>query len=222
VSVDAHGWLAPLRQEAGCGNANQLCPLGNSNLAPPSKMLRSRAVRTADHLFGRARLRESGLPRHGARRRLRRNVGPSRNSFGRHGVNKREGLHMKTAIGLCAAALLLAGSGELFAQAAKNAEQATENTKARAKSAMSDKDVTYGRIKELTAGQKVVINVDNAIDKSFDLSDKDLRVTLAKGLKVGDPVKVQEHEVAGKTKSVTITKHSGGGVQHGDPKPVTK
>jgi hypothetical protein len=114
---------------------------------------------------------------------------------------------------LSIAALLLAGSPALFGQS---------TTKEKAKAAASDHDVTYGRIKELTAGQKVVINVDNAPDKSFDLADKDLHVTLGKGLKVGDPVKVQEHEVAGKTKSVTITKHTGGGVKHGDPNPVTK
>jgi hypothetical protein len=130
---------------------------------------------------------------------------------------------MNTAIPVLAAALLLTGSTSMFAQTAKErAETAGTNTKARAKAAMSDKDVTYGRIKEFTAGQKVVINVDNAIDKSFDLSDKDLAVKLAKGLKVGDPVMVKEHEVAGKTKSVTITKHAGGGVKHGDEKPVTK
>ena len=130
---------------------------------------------------------------------------------------------MYKTLQLSMAALLLAGSGALFAQtAASRAERAADNTKARAKAAVSDKDVTYGRIKELTAGQKVVINVDNAPDKSFDLSDKDVAVKLAKGLKVGDPVKVQEHEVAGKTKSVMITKHTGGGVTHGDPHSITK
>jgi hypothetical protein len=121
------------------------------------------------------------------------------------------------------AVLLLGGASGLLAQTAeRKAEQAADNTKARAKAAMSDTDVTYGRIKELTAGQKVVINIDNAPDKSFDLSDKDLAVKLGKGLKVGDPVKIQEHDVAGKTKTVTITKHKGGGVKHGDPNPVTK
>jgi len=117
------------------------------------------------------------------------------------------------------AALMLTGVGGLFAQsAAANADHAKNSAKA----AVSDNDVTYGRIKELTAGHKVVINVDNAPDKTFDMSDKDVAVKLAKGLKVGDPVKVQEHEVAGKTKSVMISKHTGGGVTHGDPHPVTK
>jgi hypothetical protein len=130
---------------------------------------------------------------------------------------------MYRALQLSMAALLLTGSGALYAQTAESrTEHATEHTKARAKAAASDQDVTYGRIKELTPGQKVVINVDNAPDKSFDLSDHDVAVTLGKGLKVGDPVKVQEREVAGKTKAVSITKHTGGGVQHGDPHPVTK
>ena len=96
------------------------------------------------------------------------------------------------------------------------------NTRARAEAKKTDHDVTYGRVKEFTAGQKIVIDVDNAVDKSFDLTDKDLKVTLAKGLKVGDPVRLTEHEVAGKTKSVTIAKHSGGGVAHGDKDPNSK
>ena len=130
---------------------------------------------------------------------------------------------MNKIIRLSITGLLLTGGSMLFAQAAQNrAEHTAADAKAKAKAAVSDKDVTYGRIKELTAGQKVVINVDNAPDKSFDLTDKDVAVKVAKGLKVGDPVKIQEHDVAGKTKSVTITKHTGGGVTHGDPHPVTK
>ena len=78
-----------------------------------------------------------------------------------------------------------------------------------------DADVTYGRIKELNAGRKVVIDVDNAIDKSFDLTDNDESVNMAADLKVGDPVKVTEPKVNGK-KTVEIIHHAGGGVRHGD------
>lgn len=78
--------------------------------------------------------------------------------------------------------------------------------------------VTYGRVKEMTAGQKVVIDVDNAVDKTFDLTDKDVRVKVGSGLKVGDPVKVTEHSKMGKTYMAEITKHSGGNVSHGDKK----
>jgi hypothetical protein len=130
---------------------------------------------------------------------------------------------MFKALRLSMTVLVLTGCGALMAQTPETrADRAADNTKAHAKAAVSDSDVTYGRIKELTAGQKVVINVDNAPDKTFDLSDHDVTVKLGKGLKVGDPVKVQEHDVAGKTKSVSITKHTGGGVKHGEPNPVTK
>ena len=118
-------------------------------------------------------------------------------------------VYMKTILAATAVALLL-GSGAAFAQA-NSAVMSFADAKGKP-------DVTYGRVKELTPGQKVVIDVDNAIDKSFDLTDKDVAVKLASGLKVGDPVKITEHSVAGKTKSVQITKHAGGGVSHGDKK----
>ena len=80
----------------------------------------------------------------------------------------------------------------------------------------ADHDATYGRVKEFTAGQKIVIDVDNAPDKDYDLSDKNIGFKLQKGLKVGDPVKITEHDAAGKKKTIEIAKHSGGGVKHGD------
>jgi hypothetical protein len=91
-----------------------------------------------------------------------------------------------------------------------------------ARARTTDADVTYGRIKELVPGEKVVIDVDNAPDKTFDLADKDVTVKLATGLKVGDTVRLNEQEVAGKTKSVTISKHTGGGVKLGDKDPAAK
>ncbi|HYI96290.1 MAG TPA: hypothetical protein VEX68_22295 [Bryobacteraceae bacterium] len=95
-------------------------------------------------------------------------------------------------------------------------------TRARTEAKNAEGDVSYGRIKELTAASKVVIDIDDAPDKSFDLKDKDLTVKLGKDLKVGDPVKVTEHSALGKTKSVTIMKHAGGGVTHGDKDPHKK
>ena len=118
--------------------------------------------------------------------------------------------------------VVLACGTMVFETLAVAADEKTSSAKAKVKAAVSDTDVTYGRIKELVPGQKVVIDIDNAPDKTFDLADQDLRVTLAKGLKVGDPVKVNEHEIAGKTKSVTVTKHAGGGVAHGDKDPAAK
>ena len=79
----------------------------------------------------------------------------------------------------------------------------------------NDADVTYGRVKEFTAGRKIVLDVDNAPDKSFDLTDEDTKVTLPTGVKIGDPVKVTERTVNGKN-IVQIAQHSGGGVKHGD------
>jgi len=130
---------------------------------------------------------------------------------------------MKRIMPLLTTSVLLSAATALFGQATPApAERGQANQRARADTKKTDTDVTYGRVKELTPGQKVVIDVDNAVDKSFDMTDKDLTVKLAKGLKVGDPVKVTEHEVLGKTKSVTIAKHAGGGVVHGDKDPASK
>ena len=74
--------------------------------------------------------------------------------------------------------------------------------------------VTYGRIKEITPA-KVVLDVDNAPDKSFDLTDKEKTFHVGKGLKVGDPVMASERKINGKD-VIAITKHAGGGVKHGD------
>jgi hypothetical protein len=79
----------------------------------------------------------------------------------------------------------------------------------------TDPDVTYGRVKEFTAGQKIVVDVDNSIDKNFDLKDKDIAVKVDKALKVGDPVKITERSVAGK-KTVEIVKNTDPNVKHGD------
>jgi hypothetical protein len=123
-------------------------------------------------------------------------------------------LTMRNALFVVTAALMLFGGNSLVAQRPNPLRMN-----------FADKgkpDVTYGRVKEITAGQKIVIDVDDAIDKSFDLSDKDLSVKLAPNLKVGDPVKISEHSVAGKTKTVQITRHSGGGVSHGDKKTAAQ
>lgn len=125
---------------------------------------------------------------------------------------------MRHILSVFATSLLLTTAPALFGQATTP----SEHSRARADTKKTDTDVTYGRIKELTPGQKVVIDVDNAPDKTFNLSDKDVTVHLGKGQKVGDPVKVTEGEVLGKTKTVTIAKHTGGGVAHGDKDPAAK
>jgi hypothetical protein len=126
--------------------------------------------------------------------------------------------------------LVLIGATAVFAQQTPPPSAADERAKGRTATGegatrartATEPDVSYGRVKEFTAGQKIVVDIDNAVDKSFDLTDKDVQVKLARGLKVGDTVKVSEHSVAGKTKSVAITKHSGGNVRHGDKDPAAK
>lgn len=78
-----------------------------------------------------------------------------------------------------------------------------------------DADATYGRIKEITRGQKIVIHVENALDKSYDLKDEDTVVRISDDLAVGDPVKVTESEEDGK-KSVQIVRDTRSGGKRGD------
>jgi hypothetical protein len=123
-----------------------------------------------------------------------------------------EVLTMNRLFPVLTAAVVLAGGSLALGQQptnptpAERADSAAERTKSRAKDAASNEAVTHGTIKEFTPGQKVVVAVDNAPDKTFDLTDKDVKVTIAKTLKVGDTVKVAEHSVMGKTKRATITK----------------
>jgi seryl-tRNA synthetase len=128
------------------------------------------------------------------------------------------------------AALVLATGTIAFAQTAEQkakaeGREAKSDTKAAGRSVKdalnpqkTDTDAVMGRIKELTAGQKVVIDVDNAVDKEFNLADKTVKVVMAKSLKVGDPVKVTEVDQSG-VKTVRIVKHSMPGVKHGDKDP---
>jgi hypothetical protein len=101
-------------------------------------------------------------------------------------------------------------TGAAFARDEKQG-QAAGQTATHSRSA----DVTYGRVKEMTAGQKVVIDVDNAMDKSYDLTDKDMSMKMASGLKVGDPVKITETDRNGK-KMVNIVKDRSAHAKHGD------
>jgi len=117
---------------------------------------------------------------------------------------------------------LLIGGATLSAQvpqaaedAAKQGGQATQKAGQTAERAVTG-DATYGRVKEFKAGDKLVLDINNAPDKSYDLS-KDRDVVVAPGLKVGDPVKITESEVNGK-KTTNITMDNTPGVEHGDPK----
>jgi hypothetical protein len=91
-------------------------------------------------------------------------------------------MFMKRIIPVLTTSFLLTAATAAFGQATPPPADKQAETRARAET--KDADVTYGRVKELTAGQKVVIDIDNAPDKSFDLTNKDLTVKLAKDLKV--------------------------------------
>jgi hypothetical protein len=101
---------------------------------------------------------------------------------------------------------LLVGTFTLSAQTP--AQQSAERT-------VADRDATYGRIKEFTAGQKLVVDINNAPDKNYDLA-KERDVVVPQGLKVGDTVKITERDLNGK-KTVNIAMDSTPGVQYGDP-----
>lgn len=58
-------------------------------------------------------------------------------------------------------------------------------------------DAVYGKIKEVTNGQKIVIAIDNRLDKTYNLGDAKKVVRVAEGLAVGDSVKVLETDVKG-------------------------
>jgi len=108
-------------------------------------------------------------------------------------------------------------AGQATGDAAKNAGQATKNAGQSAERAVTDHDATYGRVKEFTAGKKLVVDVNNAPDKDYDLTKTNENVMVAPGLKVGDPVKITENDVNGK-KTVNIAMDNTPGVEHGDPK----
>ena len=104
------------------------------------------------------------------------------------------------------ASILLACGSVGMAQTQPRAADRSEKTDRKA-------SVSYGRIKEITPA-KVVVDVANSPDKSFDLTDREKTFHVGSGLKVGDPVMVSERKINGKD-VVDITEHSGGGVKHG-------
>jgi ribosomal protein S17 len=67
----------------------------------------------------------------------------------------------------------------------------------------ADVESKVGKIKKYQAGKHIEIDMDNAMDREFDLTDRDLRASVAPGLSVGDSVKITEHEQNG-VKYVTI------------------
>src|SRR5258706_7914837 len=107
----------------------------------------------------------------------------------------------RSVLAVIAAMLLTCG---LVAPTVLAADQANTDRKA---------SVSYGRIKEMTPA-KIVVDIANWPDKSFDLTDREKTFHVGAGLKVGDPVMISERKINGKD-VVDITEHSGGGVKHG-------
>jgi hypothetical protein len=119
------------------------------------------------------------------------------------------------------AVLVLTGSICAMPQESKS-RTPERNVPAATQSDKSDEDTTviYGRIKEVKAGKKVVVAVDKALDKTYDLTDGNATVRLAEDLAIGDRVKVMEHGKKG-NKSVQIVRDvSSGNNQQDRAKPA--
>jgi hypothetical protein len=99
--------------------------------------------------------------------------------------------------------LLLTGSFWIPAQETKQPGPQPDEVLKAATEKSEDVDITYGRIKELKGGQKIVVQVDNAPDKTYDLASKDRTIKVAESLAVGDRVKVFE---AKETKAIQIVR----------------
>ena len=110
------------------------------------------------------------------------------------------------ARGIILVALLFAGAFGATAQQSASPAPRPDQVLAAEPEHGKDVNVVYGRIKELKGGQKIVIHVDNAKDKTYNLADRDRAVTVAEALAVGDPVKVIEAKT---TKAVQIVRDTG-------------
>ena len=99
-------------------------------------------------------------------------------------------------------------SGALFAGAQDAQGPTPQPDKIDTKAVDSNKntDAIYGRIKNVTTGQKIVIEVDKGKDKTYNLADPKAVVRVAEGLAVGDPVKVLESKTKG-NRSVDIVRN---------------
>jgi hypothetical protein len=99
--------------------------------------------------------------------------------------------------------LLAASALQVTAQQTKSPVPQPDEVLKAATEKSDDVEIVYGRIKEVKGGQKIVVKVDNAPDKTYNLADKDRTVTVAEALAVGDRVKVLESK---ETKGVQIVR----------------
>jgi hypothetical protein len=77
-------------------------------------------------------------------------------------------------------------------------QQPDRSTEENRKRTADDVKVIYGKLKEVTKGSKVVVQLEQSPDRTFDLKDKDTSVNIAEGLAVGDHVKVSESKKNGR------------------------
>jgi len=90
---------------------------------------------------------------------------------------------------------------------AQDPPKSADGPQARTDQSRTDGNVTTAKVKEYTPGKKIELDVANAPDKSYDLTDKDTTVNVAANIKTGDSVQVTERTVNGK-KMVEITPSS--------------
>ena len=94
-------------------------------------------------------------------------------------------------------ALMLSGAVFAGAQDAQSPTPQPDKIDTKAVDSNKNTDAVYGRIKNVTTGQKIVIEVDKGRDKTYNLADPKVAVRVAEGLAVGDPVKVLESKTKG-------------------------
>jgi hypothetical protein len=99
--------------------------------------------------------------------------------------------------------LLVASALTIPAQQTKSPDPQPDEVLKAATEKSEDVELVYGRIKELKGGQKIVIQVENAPDKTYNLADKGRSITVADSLALGDRVKVMESK---ETKGVQIVR----------------
>jgi len=103
--------------------------------------------------------------------------------------------HLKSAL-LCG--LLVGGAATLSAQAPQQTPQPTQpQTTPQSKGTAERAQGTAGHVKEYSAGQKLVIDIAGAPERSYDLTARDQSIVIAPGLKAGDAVRIVESNAGG-------------------------
>ena len=71
-------------------------------------------------------------------------------------------------------------------------------------------EAIYGKIKTVTAGDKIVVDVDKGRDRTYNLADPKVAVRVAEGLAIGDSVKILEGKTKG-NRTIDIVRNTDGG-----------